>query len=50
MLEELRKSHQKEKELVYNCQEFRDSMNENAKKLQAVMQIAQDDSNSIVKL
>lgn len=50
MLNELKISHQKEKDLVGQCQEFKKSMNENANKLKAVMQIASDDSQTITKL
>ncbi len=50
MLQTLKVSHQREKELSKNCQELNQSIAENAGKIKAVLSIAQTDSQNIANL
>ena len=50
LFDSLKNSHQKERGLMKKCQELNDTIAENAGKIKAVLQVAQDDSQTIVKL
>lgn len=50
LLDTLKANHEKERQLVKNCQELNDNINENAGKIKAVISIAQTDSQVIVNL
>ena len=50
LFDTLKHSHQKERSLMKKCQELNDTIAENAGKIKAVLLVAQDDSQTIVKL